>query len=388
MGLIIKFYCKRCIELPIEKADHSKVKKLNRNAIYRFLYKRELQSKQDIAYALQLSLPTVTQNVNELLSAGLLAEKGEFGSTGGRKAKALQLEYGARYSVGLDVTRNHVGIVIIDLGCRVIDFSRYRLPFQNKPAYFEKIGKLIAQSIAKTGINTQKILGVGIGVPAIVSNDHQTATYGPVIGFTGGKLEQFSRYIDYPCMLCNDANAAGFAEIWHRSIDDNMIYISLSKSVGGAILIDGNICYGSNQRAGEVGHITVVPNGPLCYCGQRGCLDAVCNSQILAKTSNDNLSLFFEQLDSDTERQALWTTYLEHLAVCINILRMTLDCNIVLGGYVGSYMDQYIDRLRQMVAARNPFEPDGSYLDVCSYKFEATAVGAALIYVDRFIRKI
>lgn len=158
--------------------------------------------------------------------------------------------------------------------------------------------------------------------------------------------------------------------------------------MGGAILIDGNICYGSNQRAGEVGHITVVPDGPVCYCGQKGCLDAVCNSQILARTCNDSLEDFFEQLDSDAEKQALWATYLDHLALCINTLRMTLDSNIVLGGYVGSHMDKYIDQLRKMVAARNTFEPDGSYLDVCTYKFEATAVGAALSYIDKFISEI
>ena len=374
--------------MPIQKTDHSRVKKINRNAVYRYLYNREAQSKQDIAYALRLSLPTVTQNINELFALGLLTEKGEFESTGGRKAKALELDYSARYAVGLDVTKNHVGIVIIDLGCRVIDFVRHRQVFKNEPSYFEEVGRLITQSIQKTKIDTDKILGVGIGIPTIVSPDQQHATYGPVIGFTGGRLEQFSQHISYPCILCNDANAAGFAEIWHRGTDHNMVYISLSNSVGGAILINGEVCDGSNQRAGEVGHITVVPNGPECYCGQKGCLDAVCNSRILAGACNGSLEEFFAQLSTDEEKQRMWATYMDHLALAINNLRMTLDSNIVVGGYVGSLMDGYIEQLRENVASRNPFERDASYLDACNYKFEATAVGAALYFVDTFINEI
>lgn len=374
--------------MSIKITDNSKVKKINRNAVYRYFYKRSPQSKQDVAYGLKLSLPTVTQNINELFDMGLLCESGEFESTGGRKAKALELNYGAKYAVGLDVTKSHVGIVIVDLGCNVIRFLRHRLAFENKASYFEQVGQLISSSVAQAGISAEKILGVGIGLPAIVSEDGQTATYGPVIDFSGGHLHQFAGYIDYPCTFCNDANAAGFAERWHRGTMDNMVYISLSNSVGGAILIGGNICYGSNQRAGEVGHITVIPDGPICYCGQKGCLDAVCNARILSNAYSGNLDQFFADLDDNPESLALWEDYLDNLALAINTLRMLMDSSIVVGGHVGSYMDKYIDTLREKVAMRNTFEVDGSYLDVCTFKFEATAVGAALQYIDAFICSI
>lgn len=374
--------------MTIKKTDYGNVKKINRNAVYRYLYKKGAQSKQDIAYALHLSLPTVTQNINELIQLGLLMETGEFESTGGRKAKAIELVYSAKYAIGLDVTKNHIGVVIIDLGCNVIDFMRYRHPFKNTPAYFKEVSELITQSIVRSNIDTSKILGVGIGAPIIISSDHTTAVYGPVIDFTGGRLDQFSEHIEYPCVLCNDANAAGFAEIWHRGKEDNMIYVSLSNSVGGAILINGEICYGSNQRAGEVGHITVAPNGPTCYCGQIGCLDVVCNARILANMTDGNLNMFFEELEQDEEKLKVWNEYIDHLVLGINTLRMTLDSTIILGGYVGSYMDQFIDELREKVAQRNTFEEDGSYLDVCTYKFEATAVGAALRFVDAFMNDV
>lgn len=357
----------------------------NRSILFRHMYRNPPMSRPDIVYALRLSMPTVSQIINDLHAMGLILERGVFESTGGRKAKAIALNYAARYAVGLDVTRDHIGIVIIDLSCKVIDFVRFRLPFENDLSYFEEVGRLITQTLSSSKIDRAKVLGVGIGVPAIVSENKRTLSYSPVLGFTHGNLSKFTQYIDFPCVFCNDANAAGFAEIWHRGAASNMVYISLSNSVGGAILIDGAICHGSNQRAGEVGHITIAQDGPVCYCGQRGCLDALCNAKILANSADGRLTTFFQELESEGKHAVLWETYLSNLALAINNLRMTLDSNVVLGGYVGSHMEKHIEALREKVALRNTFEPDASYLDTCAFKFEAIAVGSALHYVDAFI---
>lgn len=373
--------------MPHPKADYCNVKKINRNILFKYLYNREAQSKLDISYALRLSVPTVTQNIRELQALGLVVDTGEFASTGGRRARAIELNYNAKYAIGLDVTKNHLGVVLVDLGCNVIHFVRHRLPFENSGSYFEAMGRHIEQAVQSCGIPADKILGVGIGVPAIVSEDGKRPTYSPVLGSGEYTLENFAQVIPYPCVLLNDANAAGFAEIWNSDKKDNMVYISLSNSVGGSILIDGKICHGNNQRAGEVGHITVRPDGPPCYCGQRGCLDALCSARILADQAEGRLERFFLELEQGKHEQ-VWEEYLDNMALAINTLRMTLDSEVVLGGYVGSYMEPHIIRLRQKVAARNTFECDGGYLQVCTYKFEAIAVGAALYYISGFIENI
>lgn len=373
--------------MPRQKAEYSNVKKINRNVIFRYLYNREAQSKLDIAYALHLSVPTITQNIRELQASGLVVDTGEFASTGGRRARAIELNYSAKYAIGLDVTRNHLGVVLVDLGCNVLRFIRHKLPFENNRDYFEAMGRCIEQTVQECGIENEKILGVGIGVPAIVSANQEQLTYSPVLGSLGCALKEFAEFIPYPSIFLNDANAAGFAEIWNSGKKNNMVYISLSNSVGGSILINGEICHGKNQRAGEVGHITTRPDGPLCYCGQHGCLDALCNARILADQSEGRLDTFFQELEQGKHQQ-VWDEYLDNMALAINTLRMTLDSDVVLGGYVGSYMDSHIARLRQKVAARNTFECDGSYLQVCTYKFEAIAVGAALYYISRFIETI
>lgn len=72
----------------------------------------------------------------------------------------------------------------------------------------------------------------------------------------------------------------------------------------------------------------------------------------------------------------------------MNNLRMLYDCDVILGGYAGAHMEEYIDELQALAARKNTFEQDGSYLRVCKYKLEATAVGAALELVTEFIDRI
>jgi predicted NBD/HSP70 family sugar kinase len=365
------------------------VKKINRQTIYKFLYRHEPISVQEIAYTLNMSLPTVTQNIKELYERGLVIKTGLFESTGGRKAKAISYNSTARYAIGLDVTRNHIGAVLIDLSGKVIKNERRQFPFVNSKNYFKGVGNFVQGFIEDYNIYTKDILGVGIALPAIISPDRETVSYASVIDFKGGKVSAFSEYIPYPCVFSNDANAAGFAEMWGDETFENVVYLSLNNSVGGSIIIKKNIYEGYNNRSGEFGHMTIVPNGKTCYCGQKGCVDAYCSAKLLSDSTNGNISEFFRLLSLGNEEQKLiWDKYVSHLVIAVNNLRMLFDCNVILGGYAGAYMDEYIGELRKLVSKYNTFEVDGNYLKVCKYKLETTAVGAALILVEDFINNI
>lgn len=372
-----------------ERASSIEVKKINRNNIYRYLYRRDPISMNELASALKLSLPTVTQNLKELQESKLVVEAGVFESTGGRKAKAIVCDNTARYSIGLDITRNHAGIVLIDLGGSVIKHVRLKYPFENSKNYFEGLGKKLNSFIAESKVDKEKILGVGIALPAILSNDNLSVSYATVIDFQGGSVNSFSEFIPYPCVMCNDANAAGFAELWGSYGEQFVVYLSLNNSVGGSVIIGENIYQGQNRRGGEFGHMTIIPDGRTCYCGKKGCVDAYCSARILSDSTNGNIAEFFRLLKLGRQPQKyIWEEYVKYLAITINNLRMLYDCNVILGGYAGAYMDDYIDQLREIVSERNTFEKDGSYLHVCKYKLEATAVGAALMHVKDFIDNI
>lgn len=372
-----------------DRVNSIEVKKINRNNIYRFLYRHEPISILELASSLKLSLPTVTQNLKELQENKLIMEAGLFESTGGRKAKAIVYNSAAKFSVGIDVTRNHAGLVLIDLCGSVIKHVRKQYPFENTKKYFEGLGKILNDFLTESAIDKTKILGVGIALPAILSDDNKSVSYATVIDFKGGSVKSFSEFIPYPCVMCNDANAAGFAELWGSYGEQDVVYLSLNNSVGGSIIIGKNIYQGQNQRGGEFGHMTIIPDGRTCYCGQKGCVDAYCSARILSDSTNGNIAEFFRLLRMGKQPQkSIWEDYLTYLVVAINNLRMLYDCKVILGGYAGAYMEDYIDHIRDLVSKKNTFETDGKYLHVCKYKLEATAVGAALMHVKDFIDNI
>ena len=362
------------------------IKEYNRKSIFRLFREHEALSKGDIVYMLGLSLPTVTQNLTELCENGWIVESGQVKNTGGRNAKTYSLFRSAKTAIGLDITRHHITAVAVNLCGEIISTVRIPYAFACTDAYFQKLGAVVEQIIRDSALYPDNILGVGISLPALVTPDNESVFYGEILKITGLSRGEISKYIQYPTMLFNDANAAAFAERWKSPELDNAFYIMLSDNVGGAIIINGEVYVGNHVRGGEVGHMTIVPGGKLCYCGQRGCVDQYCSATCLSELSGGDLEEFFRMLgDKHEAAVARWEEYLDHLATAINNVQMLFDCQIVLGGYVGGYIEEYITELQDRLAKRHSFVVDGSYLKPCRYKRDALAAGAALNFVQRFI---
>ena len=182
-----------------ENVNSIEMKKINRQRIFQLIYKDGPLSKQAITTVLNISTPTVTQNLKELEEQNLILKDGYFASTGGRKAKAITYQPNARYAIGLDVTANHLTIVIINLRVDIIYRRRVRLHFENTPEYFRMVGAMVRQAVKDSEIEDNKIIGTGISVPAHVSEDGCRITYAPILDFTGGNISEFAQFIDYPC---------------------------------------------------------------------------------------------------------------------------------------------------------------------------------------------
>ena len=135
--------------------------------------------------------------------------------------------------------------------------------------------------------------------------------------------------------------------------------------------------------------MTLYPGGEPCYCGKKGCVDVYCSAKNLADLEDGRLELFFEQMEKGRqEYRDIWERYLDYLAVAVDNLRMAFDCDVVLGGYVGSFIEPYIDELRDRLAPLDIFDHDGSYARACRYQKEASALGAALYQMEEYISSI
>lgn len=163
----------------------------------------------------------------------------------------------------------------------------------------------------------------------------------------------------------------------------------LSNNVGGAIIFNGEAYPGKNICAGEIGHIKLHTPGKQCYCGQSGCADLYCSATVLSSEYDGNLGNFFSALSQQNEKAvSLWNIYMDDLAHLINVVRLLFDCKIILGGYVGAYLEPYIENLRQRVKQLDTFHTPVDDVVTCHYKTEAIAAGAALHFISQYIDQL
>lgn len=372
-----------------KKNTNMEIKKNNRNNIYRYIRKLDVTSNPEISYNLKISLPTVTQNTKELIEKGLIREIGKLESTGGKRAVGLSAVSDFRMAVGLDITKNHVSFVLADLKGILLARERMFLPFEQNEFYYQKVNDLLERFIEKNKVDREKVIGIGISIPGIVNFEKKEVSYSHVLKIESITFKYISSFFSYPCYFLNDANAGAYAEGINQESLDRFFYLSLSSTVGGGIYSGSELVQGKEYRCGEVGHMTIVLNGAPCYCGKNGCLDVYCSALRLSEMADGSLEQFFQRLEcGEKEFADAWDTYTSYLAVALDNIRMVLDCDIVIGGYVGGYIEKHMQDVYRKVGERNIFEKRGSFVRPCVFKFEAAALGAALSVTETFIAQI
>lgn len=366
-------------------------RKQTRSAVYQYLYnERAPRSKLAIARGLNLSMPTVYQNVDELLAAGYIEYCGMQASSGGRPAQMLRTVDNARYAIGIYITPREIHMSATDLTRTEIAYRRiphgYELANPESNAF---IAKELENYIDFNAIPRDRLLGVGIVLPGVITADETKLLYAPTLGLQDRDLRPLRAAIPYPVRIENDATSGGFAE-WYNSHERNSIaYLSLVNGVGGTILVNGALYAGNNNRSGEFGHMCVEYNGKPCSCGKRGCLEAYCSS----KRFKDELGMeaeefFFRLGKGDPSVLPFWEDYKKHLLTGIHNIHMTLDCDVVLGGFIAEYLEPYLPELREMLADSNPFNPQSNFLRIYHNSRFGTIIGAAFYFIRDFVDSI
>ena len=348
-----------------------------RTEIINYMLNHSVTSKAELAKELGLSMPTVLTNVNELIAKGLIVENGEYASTGGRKAKSIGINKEYCRAMGLVITANHLEMVLVNLGYEIEHLKRVRLKFSPDIDYSVKIAGQVQQFLKEC--KTEKdILGIGIAIPGIIDQNEKTVLKSHALQVENYSLRFLEQALGFPVYFENDANSAMLAEDTQKY--NNAIYLSLNHTLGGAFCIDGKLFRGQNQKAGEFGHMILIPGGDRCYCGKQGCADAYCAASVLTGDGKNSLEVFMEQLkQGNKEAEQKWERYLDHLAILISNLRMAYDMDIILGGDMIP--------LGQRVLSYNGFDRDISYLKNCSYEKEASAVGAAKHFLYEYVKE-
>lgn len=367
------------------------VKKINRSKVYQYIYRKKITSKLQIVQDLQMGLSTVSQNLNLLEQDGLIEKNGYFESTGGRKANAIQIVSDFRISIGIGILKNMFHITAVDLYGNALYTNTIPFPYSNTPDYYKQVTDKIKEFIATNQYDEEKILGVSIATQGITSPDHSTVLYGNIMNNTGMILEDFSRYLPYPCYLEHDSKSAAFLELWkHPELDSAVVFL-LNRNLGGAIITNHQIHQGSSMHSGTIEHICINPDGPLCYCGNRGCLETYCSANALEQAAGMNIKDFFSLLREKKSPQLtqIWKDYLHHLAFAMKNINLIIDAPIIISGYLAPYfLENDIAYLTKHINVSSPFALNKEHIFVGTNGQYTPAIGAALFYVNQFIHAI
>ena len=367
------------------------LKKINRSKIYQYIYRSKLTSKLQIVQDLQMGLSTVSQNLNILENEGLIEKNGYFDSTGGRKANAIQIVSDFRISIGVGILKNMFHITAIDLYGNTVYTDTIPLTYSNTAAYYQQITDKVKDFIEKNQYPEDKILGVSIATQGITSPDNTTVIYGNIMNNTGMRLKGFSRHLPYPCHLEHDSKSAAFLELWNHPELDSAVVFLLNRNLGGAIITNHQIHQGCSMHSGTIEHICVNPDGPLCYCGNRGCLETYCSANSLEQASGMTIKEFFPLLREKKSPQLIqiWEDYLKHLAFAMKNLNLVIDAPIIISGYLAPYFtEDDTDYLLRQINSMTPFELKEEQILVGTHGQYTPAIGAALFYVKEFIQSV
>ena len=367
------------------------LKKINRSKIYQYIYRSKLTSKLQIVQDLQMGLSTVSQNLNLLENEGLIEKNGYFDSTGGRKANAIQIVSDFRISIGVGILKNIFHITAIDLYGNTVYTDTIPLTYSNTAAYYQQITDKVKDFIEKNQYPEDKILGVSIATQGITSPDNTTVIYGNIMNNTGMRLKDFSRHLPYPCHLEHDSKSAAFLELWNHPELDSAVVLLLNRNLGGAIITNHQIHQGRSMHSGTIEHICVNPDGPLCYCGNRGCLETYCSANSLEQASGMTIKEFFPLLREKKSPQLIqiWEDYLKHLAFAMKNLNLVIDAPIIISGYLAPYFtEDDTDYLLRQINSMTPFELKEEQILVGTHGQYTPANGAALYYVKEFIQSV
>lgn len=374
----------------------------SRSRVYQHLLKSGVgKTKRELSEELGLSLPTVYQALTSLAASGLIFERADRDSTGGRPATSFYVDPMGVLGVGVSVTGTSLRTVVCGLnGDTIVETEAPCRVRGDLPELVHRVARAADEAIGACGERASQVVGAGIAIPAIIRPGSCEVVNARALGLEPFDGAEITSAVACGARLFNDASCGGYAEVFDALGEQpeqhdrmvgaaggghNAVFLSLESGVGGAVLVGAKPFEGMNGRSGEFGHICVEPDGRECSCGQRGCLQAYCSADCLSGDLGLTLDEFFEALGAGNERACeVWGDFANHLARGIAALRLSLDVDVILGGLLAPYLATRLDDIRERVAVLCPFDDDASFVRLARHQRYGVPIGAARRVVDAY----
>ncbi|KAF7598771.1 MAG: sugar kinase [Candidatus Dactylopiibacterium carminicum] len=324
--------------------DQRLLKRINRMALVRLVRSRPGLSRADLAQETGLTKSTVSLLIQELIEEGWLREN-EIQATGniGRRPTPLCLNGHRLVVLGAELNADIVRVVVMSLAGEQLFEQQLDSPGE-APVEQKVRGllDLLAEAVASLAPGQRNVLGLEVGVPGQVLDDDLVDA--PLLGWHEVALGKLLRsglargpLGNVPVYILNNGDAAALGEtefISGEEAADPLLYIGLDQGISAGVIVGGRLLHGRRSFAGEVGHIQLLPEGPRCRCGRRGCAESCFGLEALAASLGCSMQeLFARAQTEDPACMKQLSVAGKQLGMLLHNLWTVLDpARIVLGG--------------------------------------------------------
>ncbi len=371
------------------------LKEFNRTRILDYVRTCGPVSRKRLSELTGLSPTAVGQTVSVLMEKGYIHETGSGGSSGGRPPVLLELKPGSYFSIGLDIDTGRIFTVVTDICGNTVCEHFFACNTENDaPGVIAQAEKMVEGVLQECRIETERLLGIGISVPGLIKPETQKVILAPNLKWKDVSTRKwFDAFEGIPVFVENEAMASAICEHWlgkamHR---ENFICINIASGIGAGIFTGGRPYRGKSGTAGEVGHITVDNNGPVCGCGNRGCLETLASTGWMTQRAGKALGLAKEGMtldnlveyaqNGDRTAESVLFESAEYMAYAISILVNIFNPEmIILGKDFVKYSHIVMGYIRESVENRALKAPASAVsIAASSIGARSPALGASII---------
>jgi N-acetylglucosamine repressor len=266
------------------------IRAINRSHVLNAIKSYGPIGRAEIARRTKLSPATVTSISAKLISQNLVLEKSAGDSSGGRPPILLVINPKGGYVIGIKLTETHAVCALTDLEALIIAKSSLPLSGHDPVQVANDLAQMVLSFIRDQKISKKQLLGVGVGLAGIVDAERGILRQSPIYGWDNVPLrDMLQSKLHIPVYIENDVNTLTLTERWfgHGQGVDNFLTVTVGRGVGLGIVANGQFYRGQTGGAGEFGHTTINPEGPLCACGKRGCLESYVGDPGLIRSAQE-----------------------------------------------------------------------------------------------------
>lgn len=383
--------------------------KLNTKQILRVIREYSPISRSEIVEKTNLTAATVSRIVSKLIKFNLVVETGYAESSGGRKPVLLELNPDSVLTVGIDLEIDEIKGVIIDLDGNILSETRLAISGETAQDYIlNKVNEIVGKLLGKSDY-LNRVIGIGIGMHGLVDYARGVSIYPPAFGWREVPVTEIIKAsYDLPVIIENNVRALTLAEKWFGAGKNfsNFVCLKVGAGIGSGIFTDGRIYRGASNSAGEIGHTMVDEDGPLCTCGNYGCLESMASNPAIIKRTlkalkqgaaskiNNLLNNNLNKLDKEViflaaeqgdylARQILQDTG-RYLGIGVaNLINILNPEAVIIGGEIVTAGDIVFESLRSTVHNRALSYPVKHVKIIKSeMNKEGVAIGAATLILE------